>query len=151
MRIRLITHSSVARTLVTLVTSACIGGTGSGVVGVFGDGGGVSNRAAPVLSFFAQPGNGTVSQVLSIVQVAASDSLGSVDTTFTGIVSIALGSNATGAGLSGTTAVRANDGIATFTNLSIDKAGTYTLRASATGAGTITSSSFSITTGATPP
>lgn len=150
MRIRRLTHSSVSRTLVTLVTSACIGGTGSGVLGVFGDTGGTSNGAAPVLSFFAPPGNGTVSQVLSIVQVAASDSLGSVDTTFTGIVRITLTSNATGAGLSGTTAVRANAGIATFTNLSIDKAGTYTLQASATGAAPITSNSFVVSNPATP-
>ena len=149
MRIHRITHSSVVRTLVTLVTSACIGGNGTGLTGVIGDGGGASNGAAPVLSFFAQPGTANVSQTF-LVQVAASDSLGSLQTGFTGVVRLRLTSNSTGAGLHGVTAVRASDGIATFTGLSVDKAGTYTLEATTTGAAAATSSSFVITTPTTP-
>jgi hypothetical protein len=43
-------------------------------------------------------------------------------------------------------AVRASNGIATFDDLAVDKAGAYTLRATATGAGSVTSSAFVITT-----
>ena len=147
MHLRRITHSSFARTLVTLVTSACIGGTGSGLIGVNTDGdvGGTSTGAPPVLSFFAQPGTANVGQTLSLVQVVASDSLGNVDTTFTGVIRVSLGSNSTGAGLHGTTAVRASNGIATFSNLAVDEPGTYTLRASANGAAAVTSGTFTVT------
>ena len=146
MDLRRITHSSIARTLVTIVTSACIGGTGSGMIGVNTNDGGTTNGVAPVLSFFAQPGSANVGQTLPIVQVAASDSLGNVDTTFTGVITVALASNSSGAGLHGNTAIRASDGVATFTDLSVDAAGTYTLRATASGAGSVTSSAFVITT-----
>ena len=145
MELRRIAHSHVARTLISLVTSACIGGTGSGLIGVNTNDGGSTNGVAPVLSFFAQPGNANVGQTLPAVQVAASDSLGNVDTTFTGVITVALASNAAGAGLHGNTAVRASDGVATFTDLSIDVAGTYTLRATTGGAGSVTSSAFVIT------
>lgn len=146
MRIRRITHSSIGRTLVTLLTSACIGGTGSGLIGVNDDGGGATSGAPPVLSFFAEPGSANVGQTLPIVQVTASDSLGNVDPTFTGVIRLTLGSNSTGAGLHGTTAVRASDGVATFDDLAVDAAGTYTLRASASGAASVTSGEFVITT-----
>ena len=146
MDLRRITHSSIARTLITFVTSACIGGTGSGLIGVNTSGGGTTNGVAPVLSFFAQPGSANVGQTLPIVQVAASDSLGNVDTTFTGVITVALASNSSGAGLHGNTAIRASDGVATFTDLSVDAAGTYSLRATASGAGSVTSSAFVITT-----
>jgi len=146
MDLRRLTHSSIARTLVSLVTSACIGGTGSGMIGVNTNDGGTTSGVAPVLSFFAQPGSATVGQTLPLVQVAASDSLGNVDTTFTGVIRLTLGSNSTGAGLHGNTAVRATDGVATFDDLAIDAAGTYTLRATANGAGGVTSGAFVITT-----
>ena len=145
MHLRRMTHSSFVRTLATLVTSAC--GTGSGLIGVNTDGdrGGASTGAAPVLSFFAQPGTANVGETLSLVQVAVSDSLGNVQTTFTGVIRVSLGSNSTGGGLHGTTAVRASNGIATFSNLAVDEPGTYTLRASATGAASVTSGEFVIT------
>ena len=146
MDLRRATHSSLARTLVTLVTSACIGGTGSGMIGVNTNDGGTTTGVAPVLSFFAQPGSANVGQTLPLVQVAASDSLGNVDTTFTGVIQVTLGSNSTGAGLHGVTAVRASNGVATFDDLAVDKAGTYTLRANANGAGSVTSGAFVITT-----
>src|SRR5580765_5571343 len=116
------THSSLARTFITLVTSACIGGTGSGLIGVNTNDGGTTSGVAPVLSFFAQPGSANVGQTLPVVQVVASDSLGNIDATFTGVITVALGSNATGAGLHGNTSVRASDGVATFTDLSVDAA-----------------------------
>ena len=65
-------------------------------------------------------------------------------------ITVALASNSTGARLSGTTTARASNGIATFANLSIDRAGTYTLQASASGAAAVTSSAFTITSPTTP-
>ena len=55
-----------------------------------------------------------------------------------------------GSALSGTTAVRAVNGISRFSNLAVDKAGTYTLQASASGAASVSSTAFSITTVTTP-
>ena len=107
MRIRRITHSSLARTLVTIFTSACIGGNGSGLIGVSGDNPGGTASGAAVLSFFSSPGNADVGQILPIIQVAASDSLGTVNANFTGVVRLTLASNSTGGGLHGVTAVRA--------------------------------------------
>src|SRR5204863_7653873 len=66
-------------------------------------------------------------------------------TRFTGNVSVALGSNPGGATLAGTTTMAAVAGVATFGNLSIDKAGTgYTLTTSATGLTGQPSASFII-------
>lgn len=147
MDLRRITHSSIARSLISLVTSACIGGTGSGMIGVnTNDGSGTTTSIAPVLSFFAQPGSANVGQTLPLVQVAASDSLGNIDTTFAGVIRLTLASSSSGGGLHGNTAVRTTDGVATFDDLAIDAAGTYTLRATAPGAGGVTSSAFVITT-----
>ena len=64
------------------------------------------------------------------VVVTAQDANGQTSTGFTGTVSITLGTNLTGAKLSGTTRVTAVAGVATFSNLRIDRAGfLYTLRA----------------------
>lgn len=123
--------------------SACFDGRGSGLTGVC-CGGGTGGGSAPVLSYFAPPGTADALQIMSTVIVVASDSLGSVNEAFSGVVTVALASNPTGAALSGTTAVRASDGLASFPNLSIDRAGTYTLRASANGSA-VTSSPFTIT------
>ena len=82
---------------------------------------------------------------MSTVLVGAVDSLGSLDATFVGVVTVTLGSNSTGAGLGGTATARASRGFATFSNLTVDRAGTYTLVASASGATSATSASFAIT------
>ena len=81
---------------------------------------------------------------MSIVLVGAVDSLGSFDSTFTGVVTMTLGSNSTGAGLGGQTTARASRGFATFANLSVDRAGTYTLVANASGVTSGTSAPFAI-------
>jgi hypothetical protein len=142
-----IAKSSVTRTLLTIVVSGCIGGTGSGLVGVAGGNGGGSNTPPSSLSFFVQPNTADVGQVISpAVQIAAFDSLGGADSAFTGSITISLASNPTGATLSGTKVVRASKGIASFGDLRLDKAGTYTLRASTSGAPSVTSSAVTIAT-----
>lgn len=145
------THSRITRALISLVITGCFAGNGSGLMGISGgNGGGTGSGAPPVLGFFTQPGSAQLGQTLSAVQVVANDSLGGVDSTFTGTITVTLGSNSTGAALGGTTAVRPVDGIATFENLTVDRAGTYTLIASTSGSSSITSATFSITTATTP-
>lgn len=140
-------HSSIVRSLITLVISGCVSGTGPVIIGVSGGDGGNGSGAPPVLSFFVQPNTANAGQVISpAVEVVAQDSLGATDTTFTGTVSIGLTNNSTGASLSGTTSRRAVNGITAFDDLRVDKAGTYTLQASTSGAAAVTSTIFSITT-----
>ena len=84
------------------------------------------------------------------VTVAVEDANGNVVTTDNSSVTLAIGSGSTGAGtLGGTLTVAAVNGVATFSNLSISAAGTYTLQATDTDNGTVltptTSGSFTIT------
>jgi hypothetical protein len=142
---------SVTGALLTVAIAGCFGGTGSGVMGISGGNGGNGSNSPPVLGFFVQPNSSNVHQIISpAIEVVASDSLGSIDSTFTGTITVGLASNSSGGSLSGTTVARAVDGFASFGNLSIDKAGTYTLQASASGSATVTSGAFTITTPTTP-
>jgi hypothetical protein len=78
--------------------------------------------------------------------ITVKDADGNTATTYSGPVTIALGANPGGGTLSGTTTVNAVNGVATFTNLSIDKPGVgYTLVASAAGLSSSTSTAFSVT------
>ena len=143
-------YSSLICTLVTVLIGGCIGGQGSGLVGISGGNGGHGNNSPPVLAFFVQPNSANAGQIISPpVEVVVRDSLGGIDSSFTGSITISLASNSTGAALSGTTVARPINGIASFSNLAIDKPGTYTLQASASGA-TVTSAPFTITTVTTP-
>ncbi|HXG97581.1 MAG TPA: hypothetical protein VNJ06_10790 [Gemmatimonadales bacterium] len=145
-----IAHAALILTLVTLTGGGCFGGTGSGLVGTSGGDGGTGNGAA-VLDFFVQPNTANVGQVISPpVEVLVRDSLGSIDSAFTASITMGLASNSTGAALGGTTTVRPTNGIATFSNLSVNAAGTYTLQASADGATSVTSGAFTITTATEP-
>ena len=82
------------------------------------------------------------------VIVSAQDMNGATITSFTGEVTIALGSGPAGAVLSGTTAVAAVAGVATFSDLRIDRSGSaYTLVATSPGLAPVTSSSFVVTAG----
>ena len=81
------------------------------------------------LRFTVQPTNTTAGAVITPpVQVSAMDAFGNTDTNFVGNVTMAIGANPSGGALSGTLTRAAVAGVATFSNLSIDKAGTgYTL------------------------
>lgn len=98
------------------------------------------------LTFTVQPSNavaGTV--ILPPVLVCAIDGFGNVDTTFTGVVTIALGNNPGGGTLSGTLSKSAVKGCASFEDVSIDKAGSgYTLMAFGTGITSAMSTAFTI-------
>ena len=137
-------HASIVPTLITLVITGC--GDGSGLIGI-ATGGGGGGQTAQALAFFVQPNSATAGQAISPpVEVVAKDSLGNTDSTFTGAVTVSLASNPAGGSLSGTTTTRATAGIASFNDLVIDKAGTYTLSASTNGVTPVTSNAFSVTT-----
>jgi FKBP-type peptidyl-prolyl cis-trans isomerase 2 len=78
--------------------------------------------------------------------VAAEDSFGNVDPTFTNLVSASLSTNPTGATLNGTTTVTVNSGVASFTDLSVNKTGNgYILQASTSGLSSVKGTAFSVT------
>lgn len=81
--------------------------------------------------------------------VSAYDANNNQDPTFTGTVTLAIGTNPGGATLSGTTSVSAVAGVATFNAFSLNKAGTgYTVVASAAGYVSGTSTAFNVAAGA---
>lgn len=110
----------------------------------------VSVGAATQLAFAVQPSTTAAgSAIAPAVQVAVQDAGGNLVSTATNSIAIAIGTNAGGGSLSGTTSVAASGGIAQFSNLSIDKTGTgYTLQATATGLATAVSTPFNIASGA---
>ena len=109
-----------------------------------------SAGAATQLAFTQVPVNATADgDITPAVKVAIQDAEGNPVTSATNAVTIAIGSNPAGGTLSGTMTVAAVNGVATFADLSIDKAGNgYTLTASAGGLTGATSPSFDIVTGA---
>jgi hypothetical protein len=110
----------------------------------------ITNAAAAALAFTVQPSNASSGVAIApAVVVSAVDAFGNADASFTGSVTVTLGGGASGATLAGTTTANAAGGSATFSDLSIAKAGTgYTLTAAATGMTSATSSAFDITAGA---
>ena len=142
-----ITPVHVSGTLLAILGSGCFGGQGSGLVGINGGNGGNGSNSPPVLGFFVQPNSADAGHVITPpVEIVAQDSVGGTDSSFTGSITISFSSNSTGASLSGTTVVRPVKGIASFSNLVIDKAGTYTLQAGTSGATAVVSNAFTIST-----
>src|SRR3989449_924138 len=102
--------------------------------------------AASQLAFVIQP-RATLSggAISPAVQVAVQDAFGNTVTAATHSVTAAIRNNPGGGTLSGTTAASAANGVATFSDLSIDKPGTgYTLAVSADGLFDATSTAFDI-------
>ena len=92
--------------------------------------------AAPSVAFATQP----------VVQVRSNGVTDAADNATVVTVSIVAGTGVAGAALTGTTTATAVAGIATFTNIGINTAGTgYQLRFTATNATEATSSTFAIT------
>jgi hypothetical protein len=110
---------------------------------------GVVAGAPTALVFTTQPGNTTAGAAIApAVSVAVRDANGNTVTSSSMSITLALGTNPSGGTLSGTRTVSADNGVATFADLSIDKAGTgYTLRANG---GTLnnTSAAFNVAAGA---
>jgi hypothetical protein len=102
------------------------------------------------LVFAAQPGAATAgSTIAGPPTITIQDSLGNVVSSSTAPITLSIGSNPSGATLGGTTTKNAASGIASFNDLSLDKAGSgYTLTASATGLVPVTSATFNVTAAA---
>ena len=108
----------------------------------------VLGSAADELEFQVQPSNTQAGATMATVQVRAVIAPGVADPLFSGDITLAIGNNPNGGTLSGTTTVQAVLGVATFNDLSINRAGSgYTLVASANGLPNVTSASFTITPG----
>lgn len=107
----------------------------------------ITPGAPSALAFRVQPANAGVGAAITpAIAVAIVDSLGNVVTSATHAVTLSLANNPTGATLAGTTTVTAVNGIATFADLSLDRAGTgFTLAATASGLSSATSSPFDVT------
>ena len=100
---------------------------------------------------FTQGPSNTVAgaSISPAITVAAKDAFGTPVTNFTGSVTLAIGTNAGGATLSGTVTVPAVAGVATFNNISLNRIGTaYTLTATTGALAPSVSSTFNITAGA---
>ncbi|MBJ6763828.1 S8 family serine peptidase [Myxococcaceae bacterium JPH2] len=108
----------------------------------------VTPGATKSLTFTSTVGDAVAGTAFSpVVKVGLKDAFGNDATSSTNSVTLTLG-GASGGTLSGTTTVAAVNGVATFSNLSINKVGTgYTLVASSTGLTDATSSAFNVTEG----
>jgi len=124
--------------------------TASGLTGATSAAFNVTPGAASQLVFSIQPTNTTAGTAITpAVQVSAQDAQGNTVTSFTGSVTVALGTNPGSATLSGTTTAAALNGTASFANLSLNKSGTgYTLTANSGSLMGATSTGFNITPGA---
>jgi hypothetical protein len=102
---------------------------------------------ATKLVFSTQPGNGVAGSPLSTQPVVtAVDNDGNPDPNFNGAVTLTINNNPGGGTLGGTTTVNAVNGVATFTNVSIDQPGMgYTLDANSPGLTGTTSAPFNVT------
>ncbi|HTH64420.1 MAG TPA: DUF5916 domain-containing protein [Gemmatimonadales bacterium] len=118
------------------------------------DPGGATSGAAAHAEFLVQPSPTTVeASITPAIQVAFRDAAGQTLTSFAADVKVEItdGTGDEDAELSGTTTVTALAGVATFTNLSIDKPGKYTLTATAAGLGAVVSAEFEIGEGEAAP
>jgi len=108
-----------------------------------------TSGSAVKIAFTVPPVNTSAgSAITPAVKVAFQDAGGNTVTSVNGTVTLAIGSNPAGGTLSGTVAVGAVNGVATFSNLSIDKVGAgYTLVATADGFSDVTSQTFDIVAG----
>ena len=102
------------------------------------------------LLFIAQPSDATAGASLpAAVKVAIVDTFGNLVTDATDPIQLVIAAGPAGATLSGVSTALAVRGVATFSTLKIDKAGTYYLRAaSLTGLTGATSRAFTISAGA---
>ncbi len=98
------------------------------------------------VAFGTGPGNARAGQPLSPVLVTVVDAAGTRVAGADTLITIELGANPTGAGLTGTLNAHAANGVARFADLRIDKAGTgYTLIATVAGLTPDTSAPFDVT------
>ncbi len=108
----------------------------------------ISHGAAAKVAFTSQPPASTASGAGFGTVVTVQDTAGNTVTGNTSQVSVAL-TSANGATLNGTKSVVASNGVATFSGLSVAKAGSYSLTATDSGLTSATSNAFAIASGPT--
>jgi len=124
----------------TLVVSSS--GIGEGVTSAMS----VTPAAASQLVITTEPPASVRVSIAFGLEASIEDQYGNVVTTASNIVSVAFANNPTGATLGGTLSVTASQGVATFSNLTINKTGTgYTLSVSSSGLRSSVSSAISVT------
>ena len=106
-------------------------------------------RVPTKLAFTAQPAISVIGKTpMPAVKVAVQDATGVTITTATNNITLAIGTNPAGGSLTGTFTVAAVNGVATFTDLSIDGPGVgYTLSATSLNLTGATSTQFSVVSG----
>jgi hypothetical protein len=125
----------------TVITATVEGKSGTANVAV-------DALPASQLEFQNQPGTGAAGSPIPAVRVEVQNSQGGMVSEGSVGVTVALADNPTGATLSGTLTVIASNGVATFSNLRIDQAGSgYTLRATAEPLTPAESAPFAIVAG----
>ncbi len=135
----LYTAGAIAGVTDTVRVTDAFGGTADATVSTFGP--------ASKLTFTAQPTNTVAGQTISSVQVAVQDANGNTVTSSSAPITLSIANNPNGGTLFGATAPTIN-GIATFSNLSINRAGIgYTLQAASGSLTSATSDSFNIAVG----
>ena len=117
------------------------------VVACGGDSTPVGPEPATQLTFSAQPRNAGANRGISpAIQVGVLNASGALVTTATDFVTLSIGTNPGTGTLAGTQTVSAVGGVATFSGLSIDKAGIgYTLAAASGSLASATSAAFDVT------
>jgi hypothetical protein len=124
--------------------------TGGGLTSVPSSSIDVSPAAATKLVITQQPPASVVVNAGFGLVAAVEDAYGNVVTSASNSVMVALANNPTGARLSGTNSVKASQGLATFTGLSLNKVGTgYTLQVSSKGLTSATTSPFNVVSSTT--
>jgi uncharacterized delta-60 repeat protein len=99
---------------------------------------------ADTLVFVSDPVNTNITTTLGSITVDVTTGTGAVVTTDTGNVTLAITGNPAGVMLGGTTTVAAVNGVATFSNLTINTVGSYTLTATEIGDTSATSTLFNV-------
>ncbi len=106
----------------------------------------VAQRVATALAFVTPPSNVEAGAVITpAVTVEVRDQFGDRLTSAATSVTVAIGTNPAGGTLGGILTLAAVNGVATFSTLTIDKIGSYTLTAAAAGLGGATSAGFDVT------
>ncbi|MHC5539569.1 beta strand repeat-containing protein, partial [Singulisphaera rosea] len=106
--------------------------------------------AATQLAFTTQPPSSVKTAVTFTLTVSAQDANGNLDPNYSGPVTLSLATNPGNGMLSGTLTVNAVHGVATFTNLTLNRAASgYLIKASSSSLTTATSTSITVTPAAT--
>ena len=108
----------------------------------------VTPGPAAELAVTAQPPGSTTAGSSFGLSVSVEDAFGNLATTYSGSVTVALATAPSGGLLSGTTTMTISQGVAAFTGLALDAAGTaYTLEATGQGLTSTTTNAFIVTPG----